>query len=287
MARNEEKAQLLLNRWTSMKHEFSKGVSERRPFLASECNDLAAAEKWRRQLVREITKKVSTIQNAGLGEHKIRDLNDQINKSIKTKGAWEHRIRELGGMNYASAGPRAYDADGRELTGSGGYKYFGAARNLPGVRELFEQQQPSAPKRTRHQMFKNIDPDYYGYRDEDDDVLLPLEAKAESESRRKIIEEHQALKKQRLMAELDRAGSAGGVFGQTNVVVDDEEEEDSDQLGDASSSSTLKALVVVPSQDDIQALILKRKKEALLSRYATTDLQAAESTAKELLNVKN
>ena len=32
------------------------------------------------------------------------------------------------------------------------------------------------------------------------------------------------------MAELDRAGSAGGVFGQTNVVVDDEEEEDSDQV---------------------------------------------------------
>ena len=31
------------------------------------------------------------------------------------------------------------------------------------------------------------------------------------------------------MAELDRAGSAGGVFGQTNVVVD-EEEEDSDQV---------------------------------------------------------
>lgn len=31
------------------------------------------------------------------------------------------------------------DHEGKEVPGNKGYKYFGAARDLPGVRELFEQ----------------------------------------------------------------------------------------------------------------------------------------------------
>lgn len=30
------------------------------------------------------------------------------------------------------------DHEGKEVPGNRGYKYFGAARDLPGVRELFE-----------------------------------------------------------------------------------------------------------------------------------------------------
>ena len=37
--------------------------------------------------------------SAGLGEFRIRDLNDEINKLMKTKYAWEKRIIELGGPN--------------------------------------------------------------------------------------------------------------------------------------------------------------------------------------------
>ena len=40
------------------------------------------------------------IQNAALGEHKLRDLNDEINKLIREKGHWERRILELGGPDY-------------------------------------------------------------------------------------------------------------------------------------------------------------------------------------------
>lgn len=36
---------------------------------------------------------------------------------------------------------RLTDADGKAVVGSGGYMYFGAARNLPGVRELLEKKQ--------------------------------------------------------------------------------------------------------------------------------------------------
>lgn len=62
--------------------------------MVSEC------EQWRSNIVRELVKKVSDIQNATLGEHRIRDLNDEINNLIKEKDKWEERIRELGGPDY-------------------------------------------------------------------------------------------------------------------------------------------------------------------------------------------
>lgn len=35
---------------------------------------------------------MSQIQNAGLGEFKLRDLNDEINKLLREKGHWEDRV---------------------------------------------------------------------------------------------------------------------------------------------------------------------------------------------------
>lgn len=37
-------------------------------------------------------------------------------------------------------GPKMLDSEGKEVPGNRGYKYFGAAKDLPGVRELFEQE---------------------------------------------------------------------------------------------------------------------------------------------------
>jgi pre-mRNA-splicing factor ISY1 len=74
---------------------------------------------------------------AGLGEARIRDLNDEINKSFREKSHWERQIKALGGPDYAATAPKVVDGDGREVPGSGGYRYFGAAKDLPGVRELF------------------------------------------------------------------------------------------------------------------------------------------------------
>ena len=70
MARNEEKAQSMLNRFLAGKQEDSAKPIKRRPFLATECVDLVEADKFRNQILREVSKKVMEIQNAGLGEHK-------------------------------------------------------------------------------------------------------------------------------------------------------------------------------------------------------------------------
>ena len=40
------------------------------------------------------------LSTAGLGEFRIRDLNDEINKLIREKHHWQDRIKELGGPDY-------------------------------------------------------------------------------------------------------------------------------------------------------------------------------------------
>ena len=54
------------------------------------------------------------------------------------------------------------------MPGNRGYKYFGAARDLPGVRELFETETGPSGKRTRAELMKEVDAQYYGFRDDDD-----------------------------------------------------------------------------------------------------------------------
>lgn len=63
--------------------------------MATECDNVQKAERWRRQIIGELSKKVSQIQNAGLGEFKLRDLNDEINKLLREKGHWEDRVRTV------------------------------------------------------------------------------------------------------------------------------------------------------------------------------------------------
>jgi len=141
MARNEEKAMAMLNRWVKMKRGLNTVDKGKRPARPEECGNVAEADNWRKQIVRELIKKVSDIQNASLGEHRIRDLNDEINGLLREKTRWEEHIREMGGPDYKSAAIalQMETADGGvELAGqTDGYKYFGAAKNLPKVRELF------------------------------------------------------------------------------------------------------------------------------------------------------
>lgn len=113
-----------------------------------------------------------------LGEHRVRELNDEINKMQRQKHYWETRIRELGGDTMK--GRQHIDVEGKELPGAPGYRYYGAAKDLPGVRELFAERDEEVEsrrnqKRSRGEVHRHITPDYYGYRDDDDGVLFEKE----------------------------------------------------------------------------------------------------------------
>ncbi|KAI8428670.1 hypothetical protein MSG28_007394 [Choristoneura fumiferana] len=157
----------------------------------------AKKEKDKKKSKTSLKKKKSSTKTAGLGEFRIRDLNDEINKLMREKRHWEVQIKSLGGPDHARVGPRMLDQDGREVPGNRGYKYFGAAKDLPGVRELFEQEPPPPPRRTRADLMRDVDADYYGYRD-DDDGLLPEDKRVDDDDAEpQVITSHVAVPSQK------------------------------------------------------------------------------------------
>ncbi|XP_068171794.1 pre-mRNA-splicing factor ISY1 homolog [Antennarius striatus] len=281
MARNAEKAMTALARFRQAQLEEGK-VKERRPFLASECNELPKAEKWRRQIISEISKKVAQIQNAGLGEFRIRDLNDEINKLLREKRHWEVRIKELGGSDHRRFGPRMLDHEGKEVPGNRGYKYFGAARDLPGVRELFETEPAPAQRKTRGELMKDVDAEYYGYRDEDDGVLLPLEAEYEKQAVSEAVQRWRTEKESRLAGEKQEEEEEENIY--TAQAQEPEDDQQGEEEGDE-DGNTFIAHVPVPSQKEVEEALVRRKKMELLQRYASEALQAQSQTARTLLGL--
>lgn len=303
----------MFNRWAAMKDEMSSGGGrERRPYLASECKVLPEAERWRRQVIGEISRKVAEIQNAGLGEARIRDLNDEINKLLREKGHWERQIKTLGGPDYAVTAAKMFDGEGREVPGSSGYKYFGAAKDLPGVRELFASDAPRKA-RTRAEIFRGITPDYYGYRDEEDGELVAAEEAGTRVAVAAAVRDWEAARAAKRAARVAAAGAVGGstaaatasalsglvedygddddagpaASGSAAAVgagagsaaggamhgYDDDEDED-DDLSSALSSAAFKAHVPLPSQREIEAAVLERKRALLLAKYVGSSASA-------------
>uniref|UniRef100_A0A8C5JEV9 ISY1 factor n=1 Tax=Junco hyemalis TaxID=40217 RepID=A0A8C5JEV9_JUNHY len=126
----------------------SAGLEEgkaKEPLLASECTEVPKAEKWRRQITGEISKKVTHPKCSPEGERTL---------GIQNKGAGRQKFQST------------------EVPGDRGCKYFEAAKDLPGVRELFERN-PQA------KLMKDINTEYCGYRDEDDGILETLEQEHE------------------------------------------------------------------------------------------------------------
>jgi pre-mRNA-splicing factor ISY1 len=238
MARPAEKARAMLNKWVKMREEgnATAPVRGRRPRLASECSHLADAEYYRGQIIREISAGIAKIQNPALGEHTIRDLNDDINKRMREKYHWNKRIKEMGGLDFNAIERKRQIEEGdiHLLEGPGGYRYFGAAKELPGVKELFEKQVQKLQTRKRGDIVKRITPAYYGWRDEEDGVLLELEAAAYEQNKRQRLEKGEQ-------------------------VVDDDNRNDDDDLKD---------YLDVPSQEEVAQILLEEKKKALLAKFS-------------------
>jgi len=299
MARNEEKAQSMLNRFITLKAEEKKKPKERRPYLASECRDLAEADRWRQQIMREIGRKVAEIQNEGLGEHRLRDLNDEINKLIREKSHWERRIVELGGPNYAKHSAKMTDLEGNIIdvpnpSGRGpGYRYFGAAKKLPGVRELFEKPPELRKRRTRYDIYKRIDASYYGYRDEEDGILEKVEGPAEEEMRMRAVEEWKRMeairKEARKGAKEVVSVGAEVLFEEEEDVVEEERREERAREDIERKEKEREFVVHVPLPDDkeIERMVLEKKKMELLSKYASDSLMEEQTEAKAMLNIQH
>lgn len=167
----------------------------RRPKAITSIDAVPTCERWRGQVLKEVSRKVSRIQEPSLSDYQIRDLNDEINKLMREKWAWEMQIKNLGGPNYMRGSGRVYDDEGREIPGGGkGYRYFGRARELPGVKEMFEaaarrgkgpaeEQEGAGSGRGGDIATRKVDANYFGYGlDEEDGTLLAYEKQKEKEA---------------------------------------------------------------------------------------------------------
>ncbi|KAB5520874.1 hypothetical protein DKX38_025193 [Salix brachista] len=103
MARNEEKAQSMLNGFIALKSEEKKKPEECRPYLASESRDLSDADKWRQQIMRGIGLKVA--------EHsaKMTDLEGNIIDVPKPRGCGSGYRGEEDGILEKVEGPAEED----------------------------------------------------------------------------------------------------------------------------------------------------------------------------------
>lgn len=248
--------------------------------------------------MREIGRKVAEIQNEGLGEHRLRDLNDEINKLIREKVHWERRIVELGGPNYTKYSAKMTDLDGNIVDvpnpgGRGpGYRYFGAAKKLPGVRELFEKPPELRKRRTRYDIYKRIDASYYGYRDEEDGILEKLEGPAEEKMRAAAVKEWMEMEE--IKREAKKAVKSGEVvevglgskilFEEEEDVIEEERRDREREERDRESKFVVH--VPLPDEKEIERMVVERKKMELLSKYASEDLMEEQMEAKAMLNIQ-
>lgn len=282
---NEEKAHAMLNRWVAMKKELNSRSKDKRPNLSSECNNLQECERWKNQIIKEITKKVADIQNASLGEYKIRELNDEINKLFREKGHWEERIKDLGGPDYKKLAPKALDAEGFELPGSGGYRYWGAAKDLPGVRELFAKEIPHAPKKSRVDLYKNINFEYYGF-NKNDEELINQEKEAEDLLMQEYLLELQekeyenARKKQRINSDENI------LLTKESYIIKKEEYNQEEFLRFKmlhTPDGQNMELKLKQNDDEIEKLILEKKKKQLIKLLNLDEVENLTKESQEIL----
>jgi len=193
------------------------------------------------------------------------------------KKHWERQIKLLGGPDYERDGARVTEADGNRAFGSAGYFYFGAAKDLPGVRELFEQTAaPSQPRVTRYDLYQLIEGDYYGYRDEDDEILLQLERKQEQIAHEKAVEKSKKKTKENKHLQHMALGLPVDESTLEDPVINEQPKEgevvpDSALTADDAPLGLMKAHVHLPDTQHIEQLVLMKRKAALLERISQLD----------------
>lgn len=183
MSRNKEKAQSSLNRYHALKVK-EAGVLESdpsaRPKRVQLVDSIPQAERWRKIVISEITRRLARIEDSMINHQQIRDLNDELNKLFREKRAWEYHIKELGGNDYLTYGKNLSSVGTFVPTDSAadvkGYRYFGRAKELPDVKRLLESSNKQANANARanklvleerdSERYRRLGPDYYGYEDE-------------------------------------------------------------------------------------------------------------------------
>ncbi len=132
---------------------------------------------------------------------------------------------------------------------------------------------------------REIDADYYGYLDDDDNLLIGQEEKCESEARKLKIEEFRKNKEEAAEMDTDEIVPSDEEEEATKICSEDED----DQIQSIYQETTKRSHKVkkshIPSLQEIEAAILEKKKKELLSMYVSVEMQESEAEVKKLAMV--
>lgn len=137
--------------------------SPNEPLVPATCESLPAALYARKELLKDVSRKISRIHDDSLDEAAIRTLNDDINRQLRKKHEWDKRVFELGHIERDKA-LRWGDEMLPEPGNVHGYLYFGRAKELPGVQELLNPRREVATRLPPRilAMQQNADSEYFG-----------------------------------------------------------------------------------------------------------------------------
>lgn len=144
---------------------------------------------------------------------------------------------------------------------------------MPGVRGLFSQEPAQLPKKTRAELMRNVDADYYGYRDEDDRVILKEEETVQREALLKLGNTDSKLNSQTIQDRIDK-------ICKSHVNIDE------DGLDFAGPKNFISHVPSIPTQQEIHDELMRRKKQELLEKYVSTDIREVEANAKTMLGIE-
>jgi len=129
---------------------------------------------------------------------------------------------------------------------------------------------------------REIDADYYGYLDDDDNLLIDQEEKCEKEARRLKIEEFKN-KKQGEQMDTDLIEPSDDEEEASDEICTEDED---DQIQSIYQENTKRLHKIkkshIPSLEEIEKAILEKKKKDLLSMYVSPELQETEEEVKKL-----
>ena len=121
---------------------------------------------------------------------------------------------------------------------------------------------PPPPKRTRYEMYKGVDADYYGYRDDDDGTLQPIERLQEEQAKIEALESWKTQEINRITTETKNETQARAQV--EAIVAEFEKPQD----------AAFVAHVAVPRKEDLEKVILEKRKRKLMEKYVTKNLDA-------------
>lgn len=90
MAYNPKKATSIFDRFREAAEEEMgiRPAARKRPTNPLESKTVLEAERWRTEVIKDLTRRIEKIHEPGLSDGQVRDVNDDINNKLRIKVQW-------------------------------------------------------------------------------------------------------------------------------------------------------------------------------------------------------